>query len=101
MSWEMTNLDAAYIRLSTAAQLLGISRQSVWRHCLTDKPVRLRSVKIGGVRMTTREWVNEFVAAQNPTAQDVPATGRAATPTDADVEAEQVRVRLGRAAKAM
>jgi hypothetical protein len=85
----MIEVETKYVRPSVMAKRLNISWNAFYRHIhrgILDAQgvrVKVKAIKIGGVRMTTQEWVDEFLATLNtPEAGPVApalASGRATT----------------------
>jgi hypothetical protein len=103
-SEELALLEHEGLTLTEAAKLIPgrragkrVSVESVWRWCMKGlcNETRLRSVLVGGQRLTTRTWLREFIEARTaegePEGQVVP---RIRTPTQRQRDSERAREEL-------
>jgi hypothetical protein len=67
----MSVLEQDRLTFSAAGKLLGVHSATVWRWALRPNRhgLRLRSCLIGGIRFTTRTWIEEHIAATTAAAE--------------------------------
>jgi hypothetical protein len=61
----MSILDEERLTFAAAGQLLNKNAATIWRWALKPNrfKLRLRSVLLGGIRVTTRQWLEDYIAA--------------------------------------
>lgn len=99
-------LDQEFLTLTEAAKLIPgrkegerVSVGTVWRWCLRGlrNGIKLKSVLIGGQRCTTRQWLQDFIEAINPSASSSSQpTATPRTPLQRERESERARQELER-----
>lgn len=99
-------LDQEFLTLTEAAKLIPgrkegerVSVGTVWRWRLRGlrNGIKLKSVLIGGQRCTTRQWLQDFIEAINPSASSsLQATATPRTPLQRERESERARQELER-----
>jgi hypothetical protein len=99
-------LDQEFLTLTEAAKLIPgrkegerVSVGTVWRWSLRGlrNGIKLKSVLIGGQRCTTRQWLQDFIEAINPSASSATqATATPRTPLQRERESERARQELER-----
>lgn len=50
-----------YISMEAAAELMGVSKRTLRRHCRGQYGVTLRTARIGRKTVTTKKWTSKFV----------------------------------------
>jgi hypothetical protein len=102
-SEELVLLEQDGLTLTEAAKLLPgripgkrIYVNSVWRWCMKGlgNGIRLKSVLVGGQRLTTRKWLQEFIEARRTEAEPKGIIPRLRTPAQRQRDSERAMEEL-------
>jgi hypothetical protein len=103
-SEELVLLEQEGLTLTEATKVLPgrvpgkrITVSTLWRWCMKGlrNGMRLRSVLVGGQRLTTRRWLQEFIEARTAEAEpEGQIAPRIRTPTQRERDSERARREL-------